>query len=429
MLKWSKYNFSIEKNNDKLLYNSLTNNLIRIEKNELDRIKTFLHENVKDKSDDNSVKLLLKQGFITKSDNNKINNIRLGKILSNFSSNYANICIAPTQDCNFDCSYCFEDFRNSVSFDMKMEQKVVDFICSYPKDKEIFIEWYGGEPLYAFDSIKRISQKLKEKKRKFSASMISNGYLLTAEKINFFKNLNITQIQITLDGMKNTHDKRRKLKNAKGGTFNVIIDNIKTILNLNKNIKIQIRVNIDSTNSEEYHILYNYLNEIFGENKLHIYPGFVEDGELNISSASCTLNNDRQAVFLLEQFEKYGIYTKLYPQKSNSDCMMRQKDSWLIGPNGDLYKCMSDLGDKNKVVGNLNTGITNHNLLSTFLIGADPFLDNICSSCKNMPECGGGCPSKRIEFDENNIKKRPCSVFKNNMSSFIKSYDKYVHAK
>lgn len=90
---------------------------------------------------------------------------------------------------------------------------------------------------------------------------------------------------------------------------------------------------------------------------------------------------------------------------------------------------MSDLGNKDKVVGNLEKGITNPDLLNTFLIGADPFVDKICSNCKNLPECGGGCPRLRLEMEGNNEKNRPCSIFKNNMPNFIKSYENYIYAK
>lgn len=255
--------------------------------------------------------------------------------------------------------------------------------------------------------------------------MITNGFLLTPEKVNQFEDLKIYNLQITIDGLAETHNKRRPLKNNEP-TFNRIVQNISHLFQLTTKVAVQIRVNIDSTNTDEYNLIYSYLTKKFDNKNLMIYPGFVEDNETNIHSSTCNLNNDKQALFLLEQFESYGIYTKLYPTKNYSDCIMRQKNGWLIGPDGALYKCMSHLGDKSKSVGNIEHGITNPDLLTTFLVGADPLIDKKCSNCKSLPECGGGCPDERIKYDNLGLSKRPCSVFKNNMPKFIKSYFKYV---
>lgn len=65
---------------------------------------------------------------------------------------------------------------------------VLDFIKGHKFARYLQLTWYGGEPLIGATVIKHF------------------------------------HIQVTLDGMENTHDKRR-MRNDKSGTFRTILDN------------------------------------------------------------------------------------------------------------------------------------------------------------------------------------------------------------
>jgi len=66
---------------------------------------------------------------------------------------------------------------------MKIEELVCNYLYDVPEDF-IRIDWYGGEPLLAIDTIDRISTYLINKKINFTAGMVTNGYLLTPENVD-----------------------------------------------------------------------------------------------------------------------------------------------------------------------------------------------------------------------------------------------------
>ena len=70
--------------------------------------------------------------------------------------------------------------------------------------KSWLLHWYGGEPLLAISPIERLTKKFKKICKRFnieySASIITNGYLLTEDVCNKLLDLDITDAQITLDG-------------------------------------------------------------------------------------------------------------------------------------------------------------------------------------------------------------------------------------
>lgn len=57
--------------------------------------------------------------------------------------------------------------------------------------------------------------KNKDKFASYSASIVTNGYLLTEKVAKQLKKLNIENVQITLDGPAYIHNKRRYLKASK----------------------------------------------------------------------------------------------------------------------------------------------------------------------------------------------------------------------
>ena len=136
--------------------------------------------------------------------------------------------------------------------DEKVEKEIVDLLLKNSKTINNFsVTWYGGEPLLAMDVIERLSKEFIEICDKneiyYSASIITNGYLLTPAIAKKLIDLKIEFMQITIDGSKETHDKRRILANGKG-TFDKIISNLKECsLNMPNTA---LRINTDKKNLE-----------------------------------------------------------------------------------------------------------------------------------------------------------------------------------
>ena len=197
------------------------------------------------------------------------------------NNNFTSLTICPTINCNFDCPYCFENH-----YPGKMSEKTQNDIIEltkklllYSKNKSLHITWYGGEPLLAIDVIESLSKKflslVEENKIKYSASIITNGFLLDQEKADILSNYKVTNYQITLDGLEETHNKTRRLANG-GPTFDVIINNLR---NNKINGKINIRYNAHKDNVQDFNITKQLIYNISKQsgNNISIYPALVVD--------------------------------------------------------------------------------------------------------------------------------------------------------
>ena len=95
--------------------------------------------------------------------------------------------------------------------------------------KYLSVAWFGGEPLVGMPVIESLSQRIialcKEKNVQYSASIITNGYLLTKEVAEKLKEYHVRSAQITVDGPKEIHDTRRPMANGQG-TYDVIMEHL-----------------------------------------------------------------------------------------------------------------------------------------------------------------------------------------------------------
>lgn len=330
--------------------------------------------------------------------------------------------IAPTQSCNFDCIYCFENERQKKTLNSKKIIKLIEFISTF-KSSNIKIVWYGGEPLLAFNKIEEISRKLVEKKVSFNSTIITNGSLIKEKYVDTFDNMHIDEIQITLDGLKETHDKRRFYIKSNKGTFDDIIKNIETIFNRNKRVTVNIRVNIDDTNKDDYILLSKLLYTKFKNNKLYIGPAFVYEKQGACSSIiNCIKNREEKMRFYQNLSNNNKYYVNYYPSITNGVCMARHINSYVIDADCNLYKCPWDIGVNDKIIGNFNIKEkVNNKLLRDYLIGEDHLDDKECKDCFYLPICGGGCVNLRLlsRIDNNS---NYCIFMKNYIDQYIKMF-------
>ena len=311
------------------------------------------------------------------------------------------------------------------------ENNIINLIKGYNNIKFLQITWYGGEPLMYFKKIISLTNKIKELNIPFNSVIISNGYLLTSDIIYSFEEINLKNIQITLDGTKEKHDKRRPLKSG-GNTFDTILNNIDKIfqLNTNNSINITIRVNIDETNKNDFPEIYNLINTKYKSNKnIHVYPAFVDDtNSVCTDLKGCIFDRQKVMDFYKEMLEENKIVAfNYFPDMFRQECMSRNINSFVIGADGAVYKCWNDIGVKEKEIFNVNVkGILNNNVLSNYLTGADMLDEKKCQECLMLPICSGGCPFKRLDVLYNKDKDYSefCTLFKDNLNSYLHTYFK-----
>ena len=193
------------------------------------------------------------------------------------------------------------------------------------------------------------------------------------------------------------------------------------IFNINEispQTKVLIRVNIDKTNMDDFVDLYKLIQSKQYHNT-YISPAFVDDiSQQNMNP--CIFNQTDKAEFIKGLLIKYNLdFSLLYPSGSRHECAVRNPFSVVIGPEGELYKCWNDVGNKNRIYGYLNGTITNESVLLDYLMRADPFEDKKCRRCKFIPVCSGGCPYNRLAIMKNSSKETSCLIQKNYLKTFL----------
>lgn len=401
MLKWGVFFVKVRANNKILLYHTLNNAVVVLNSDEYRQIDKFL-SGEKDLSFETKciLKELKKNEFlISKSfDEKKYFMDLLDREIER--NKHFTMHILPTTACNFNCPYCYQSgIDRAKSLSPGKEELIIKYVKSFLKGKDIeeaTVVIHGGEPSIRWGSVERLMPKLKKifdsNRITFRTQIVSNGYELTPEKSDFLANYNWQRFQVTIDGPKTTHDKRRILKNG-GGTFDRIIENITYILDNNKIDKVSIRINFDMGNSNKIPELLLYLTKKFDASRIVLSLGFisktVEDTDAN------------------EYINKYGIrledlkkeYVKLYkkayklgfemPELFMFDgmCTAKLKNSFVISSDGDVFKCLSGVGRDNFCIGNIDALGTD---LPDYLF-RELYVDCLNRNCEFLPLCNTGC--------------------------------------
>lgn len=120
------------------------------------------------------------------------------------------IIITLTEQCNLNCSYCYE--RNKSSRTMPIEtikHIILDEMRQEPKYDSYIISLFGGEPFIVFDTIKEIVTWMRGQRfeQEYVFFVSTNGTLIHGHVQSWLvRNLDIVKIGLSLDGDRITHN-------------------------------------------------------------------------------------------------------------------------------------------------------------------------------------------------------------------------------
>ncbi len=391
----TNFRFSFNDNDKFMVANTFTKCAI-----ELDEVHYKALKNKKYDIISEDITILKDQGVLIDDDIDEIEYLRKLRRQYSFDKNFANLTICPTMDCNFNCPYCYE-IKKPGYMSQNIQYQLLLFYEKLLKSgiKEVKVTWYGGEPLLYPNVIENISKKMislsKQYVSKISFSMISNGYCISDDILRIFKDINLKTIQITIDGSPDIHNSRRALIDGRP-TFKVIVKNINKLAKAN--ITVKVRVNLDKNNSNEF----NSVKKLFFDNKnIFVYPALVtkEEKQSNQVKENCfdtleysnVLIND--CIISPKTYEQLGACTIV--------CSGEHFNSYAVTPDGNLYKCLNDIGIVSKCIGTLSNynNATNTSYANKY-INRDPFTEDKCKKCSYIPLCYGACLN---EFLKNGV--------------------------
>lgn len=393
-MRKSLYTYLFERNNVCYLYNSQTNFFSSISR---ELFETLYNEDFANLPDDISQQLLSKKILVN--DNQLYeyyHQCRLNCLSSIGYHDSLNLVITPTTGCNFACPYCFEGEKEDRKMDKDVITDLIKFVNSYKDTKELSITWYGGEPLIVFPTMKEIVGRIQEECsiNLSSQSIITNGYLINDNVIEFMRINKFSQIQITFDGVKHHHNETRCLKTNRKPTYDRILTNVdKLISTMPESCRISLRININRANESDFQIMWDFFNKKYGDKRnVSVYPGFIREEGKGNNRMCCSSLFGKSRYHFYQKLSKKGVNVDFYPQLNSKGCMTCRNNSFVIGPEGELYKCWNDFNHPDRVVGNIKErAMTNPQLISRYAYDATIYSDSNCKECKFFPICDGGC--------------------------------------
>lgn len=399
-MKLSRYNWIVEHDNDVIAYNSFTGAMARIEPENVSTISELfsLEGNVDsyyNNIDTNLSKSLVHGGYVIDDgfDERILLKVRFNSSKYSGDGSYDSLTLVMTRRCNFRCTYCFE----SETLDLKdsITDEVLDRVVEIAKKdtgKTFSLTLYGGEPLLEYrkciDICMRCKKAVNERDADFSASLITNGYLLTPRIAEQLSENGVKSVQITVDGSRETHNRNRPLKNGEG-TYDRVMENIKTCAD---KIKIAIRMNIKEVDINEINALKNTTSKYTGV-QIHFAPVDLKcQGD---SSSFDRVKKKLASIMPAEEMGLYDIHARI------AGCGATRLKPSVVLPNGDLVRCWEQVDGTKSSSNILDESKTEDYISFLNWVGWDPYLpDTECYQCRYLPNCGGGCPLQRIVYGE-----------------------------
>lgn len=265
-------------------------------------------------------------------------------LFSLFTSNsYLELTIITTEQCNFRCVYCYQDFQ-SVKLNEDRAYSVIRFIEKSVESglRHLHISWFGGEPTLNVMPIHKIGNAIKKIQLNnnlvYTSNMSSNGYLLSKNRFNDLLNSGVNHFQISLDGWQEFHDQTRIRKNGQG-SFYRIWKNLLCFRSFKKHFIINLRLHITQKNIDSIEVLVkNILKEFSKDHRFNVMLEEIKD--LGGESSASQLVPDKKIKNRLTH-----IKTSLLPMKRpfksahNKICYAAIPRHLLIFPDGQLGKC------------------------------------------------------------------------------------------
>lgn len=356
-------------------------------------------------------------------------------------------------DCNFRCPYCYEASISGngrkwtkQTFTEDMVDKAYEAISKIRVDERTTnksIQLYGGEPLLA-ENKKIVEYIVKQgKQRGYVFNAVTNGYDLDAYE-DLLGPDNITRLQITVDGDREWHNKRR-IHYQNPDSFDKIIANIG--IALAKGTVISVRINTDRNNIDSIKNLRRRFDELgyTADENFHFYSAWlasVEKEDRSVENAAqidymdykeyyrkiVSMNNivscniDKMYRHIYRAISK-GEHISLSSVGCASQC-----GSYIFDPYGEMYSCLETIGNRRHVVGKYisENGIEwNDRVLGEWHRNASDFSG--CRTCKHLFFCQGGCIADRINDKKDYGGSTICDSFRDRLRiSANKAYDNYL---
>lgn len=332
----------------------------------------------------------------------------LGSLEYNKENIIKAMCLHVAHDCNLKCKYCFasqgnfKGERSIMSFETG--KKALEFLAKNSgKRRNLEVDFFGGEPLMNFQVVKDLVAYGRELEgiynKNFRFTITTNGVLLDEDKMDFINN-NMENVVLSLDGRKQINDDMR-LTVSGDGSYDVILPRIKRMVELRGDKDYYVRGTFTNKNTD------------FGKDALEFYNNGFKKISIEPVVAPDEMDYALRTEHLEEVLKEYENFSKQYIELKRKDpefmffhfmvdldqgpCVIKRavgcgagSEYIAVTPEGEIYPCHQFVGEKDFLLGDLDSGISNTNLRERFK-NANVYTKSECRECWARFYCSGGC--------------------------------------
>ena len=320
------------------------------------------------------------------------------------------LCLHVSHDCNLRCKYCFAstgDFgtgqRMTMSFDTA--KKAIDWVVAKSgKRRNIEVDFFGGEPLMAMDTVKRTveyARSLEEKHDKvFRFTITTNGILLDDETIDYI-NREMSNVVLSLDGRGEVNDRMRPTVNGKG-SYEIIVPKFQKL--------------VAGRGTKDY-----YVRGTFTRDNLDFSKDVLHMGDLgfrHVSVEPCSGPADDPFAIPEEDLSRVGeeyekLARALMDRKdlnffhfnvdlAQGPCVIKRLrgcgagcEYVAITPDGDIYPCHQFVGKEEFRMGSVHDSSFDMAISGQFA-QQNVYTRPACRECWARFYCSGGCSASNL---------------------------------
>ena len=331
-----------------------------------------------------------------------------GKLKAKTSDEIKALCLHVAHTCNLNCSYCFASQgkyhgdRALMSFEVG--KRALDFLVEHSGTrKNLEVDFFGGEPLMNFGVVKDLVAYARsieqEKGKRFRFTLTTNGMLIDEDVIDF-ANRECHNVVLSLDGRKEIHD-RFRVDYAGNGSWERIVPKFQRF--------------VEARGGKGY-----YMRGTF----THANPDFLKDiqtmldlgfTELSMEPVVCAPDDpsaltEADKPVVMEQYEKLAelmlerdregrpfTFYHYMIDLTGGPCIYKRisgcgsgTEYMAVTPWGDLYPCHQFVGEEKFRLGDIWTGVTNHEIQDQFA-ACNVYAREECRTCWARLYCSGGC--------------------------------------
>ncbi len=342
--------------------------------------------------------------------------------------------IVLSYECNSNCIYCYQKGKKlpngkiNVDYIDKIDEFYNKYSENFPlKNKNFVIYLTGGEPL--LDSNITTLKYIFEKWDNAKFEIATNGINIT-KFIDYLPIDKIKEFDISLDGDRDTHNKRRPMRNG-DKSFDRIVQGIEMVIE--KGIPVNLKVTSDKnsilylTNLLDFLEKKDWLNNPLIKIGISCVFSFKEGIKLDekFNTRTDIINSyiemkkcDKRMRNIEPNFmDGIGTLNKIVTRKQNSRvmpgiycCENLFTPSYTFDPSGNVYFCVALTGNDKGKVGTFYPEVNIDYDVISKLRERHIYQMNECEECSYKFICRGGCPASTI-LQYGNLMKSDCGFY------------------